>query len=276
MHWGWVLVGVTPDTVQIGFSQRPRLRRRTHPLVLVPRPRASTSDVPIVHSLQIDKPFTTNLKIPNLHFASMFNQKMFSGIFCQWSSPYRPVCSRGCFLWPVLSLIQAQSHAHTLKYTNTTHVPDQMSDRTILSILQLNCNGLKNKHAEITNYMLNNNIHVAALQETKLTPQSKLRLNKHFILSRQDRLNKYGGGLAFIINRNVKYNTYKLPPKSTGDETLEQYAIYFQYANTSYVIINIYIPPVSCCPPHYDPNITHLLRIKKSFILGDFNAHHRL
>ena len=53
--------------------------------------------------------------------------------------------------------------------------------------MQFYCNGLWNKIADITNFMYNN-IKIAAIQETKL---SRERDN--------------GGGLAFNLERNVKY-----------------------------------------------------------------------
>ena len=53
--------------------------------------------------------------------------------------------------------------------------------------MQFYCNGLWNKRADNTNFMYNN-IKIAAIQETK-----------------QSRESDNGGGLAFNLERSVKY-----------------------------------------------------------------------
>ena len=40
-----------------------------------------------------------------------------------------------------------------------------------------------------------------------------------------------------------------------------------------YHLTNVYLPPVSSCPPSYIPELAVLASTTRSMILGDFNAH---
>ena len=70
-------------------------------------------------------------------------------------------------------------------------------------ILQWNCNGLKNKLPEVTDFMFNNDIKIAAIQETKIPPVSSLKSFNGYNILRSDR----GGGIAFVIHRDVFFSS---------------------------------------------------------------------
>lgn len=114
---------------------------------------------------------------------------------------------------------------------------------------------------------------IAALQETKLKPTSSINTPGHSIV-RLDRARNKSGGLAFLVNDQLKYRTIDLPtqPGSAPDSRLEQLAIALQTAPNHISIINIYIPPSSCCPNDFDVSIAHLFNIEDSIILGDVNS----
>ena len=65
--------------------------------------------------------------------------------------------------------------------------------------MQFNCTGIKGKITEIINYMEENKIKIAALQETKLMPNQKDPNTANFTLVREDRDRSKGGGLAFLV-----------------------------------------------------------------------------
>lgn len=139
--------------------------------------------------------------------------------------------------------------------------------------MQFNCNGLKTKITEVLNFMELHDIPVAAIQETKLHPNTRVIAPSHTII-RQDHEKDKGGGLAFIIRNYVKYRTISLPSPSLSDETLEQQAIAIMSDETEIIVTNIYIPPISSCPQGYRPSIDHLLSFSNDHIIvGDIKAH---
>ena len=109
--------------------------------------------------------------------------------------------------------------------SNTHREVSKKSPYTDFKLLQFNCNGLRSKHPEITSYMDLNSFHVAALQETKLNGKSKITINTNYTLLRKDRVKRYGGGLAFIIHKSVKFGHLDLPPPPLDDDTTEQYGM---------------------------------------------------
>ena len=90
------------------------------------------------------------------------------------------------------------------------------------NLLQLNINGLKGKANELNIFLRDNNIKIAALQETKLDPLSPSPTFKNYTVIRKDR-NQYGGGLAFLIHHSVQYHNLTNP--LPNDPHLEALAI---------------------------------------------------
>ncbi len=84
---------------------------------------------------------------------------------------------------------------------------------TPLCVLQLNCNGFANKCEQIIQFLQENDIAIAALQETKLPtgPSSLQPKTGHFTLIRKDRAKNKGGGLAFLIRNTIEFED--LPTK---------------------------------------------------------------
>ncbi|ESN97932.1 hypothetical protein HELRODRAFT_177595 [Helobdella robusta] len=64
-----------------------------------------------------------------------------------------------------------------------------------LNFLQLNCNSIKNKHEVIQQHSIDHNIHIAALQESKLSKSFKTPVFRDYAIYRKDRGNGRGGGL---------------------------------------------------------------------------------
>ncbi|XP_065354415.1 uncharacterized protein LOC135948892 [Calliphora vicina] len=111
----------------------------------------------------------------------------------------------------------------------------------VISILQFNCNGLQGKISEITRFMRQHNIVVAAVQETKLTSNSSLQSCNRYNVLRKDRTRGNGGGIAFIIHNTVQYLSLDL---NSRDQYLEVQGIAVRSGDTELELYNVYIPPV--------------------------------
>ena len=146
---------------------------------------------------------------------------------------------------------------------------------SINSILQLNCNGIQNSHSEIASLLHNKNILIAAIQETKLTPSSNLRPFPNFTTLRRDRPGgTRGGGLIILIHHSISFTPLPTDHLFPNDSTIEHLAISATINSLPINIYNIYIPPISSCPPNYTPDLEALLSPQDdSIVLGDFNAH---
>jgi len=129
---------------------------------------------------------------------------------------------------------------------------------------------MSNKIAELTDFLHKENIHVAALQETKLSAKSCINI-PNFTLIRQDRT-AFGGGLAFHVNHSIKFTPIEI---AIIDFSGEFQMIELDLPNPI-SIINCYIPPHSSCPPGYKASLNPLFNLNPSLIVGDFNAHHSL
>ena len=73
-----------------------------------------------------------------------------------------------------------------------------MSDKTF-NILQWNANGISNKQTELSIFLEAHDVKVAAIQESKLTAQSRSQNIQIYTLVRQDRRQGPGGGLLIFL-----------------------------------------------------------------------------
>ncbi|KAM7356297.1 uncharacterized protein ACRADG_002101 [Cochliomyia hominivorax] len=164
---------------------------------------------------------------------------------------------------------QQQPHQSPLTPVIAVRTPE------VISILQFNCNGLQGKVTEITRFMRQHNIVVAAVQETKLTTNSSLHCCIGYNVLRKDRTRSNGGGIAFIIHNTVQYRALSLDLTSR-DQYLEIQGIAVRSGDVDLELYNVYIPPVASCPTGYRPDIRSILDGNIRLVLGDFNAHHQL
>jgi retron-type reverse transcriptase len=148
-----------------------------------------------------------------------------------------------------------------------------LANPNAFNLLQLNINGLKGKANELNIFLRDNNIKIAALQETKLDPLSPSPTFKNYTVIRKDR-NQYGGGVAFLVHHSIQYHNLNNP--LPNDPHLEALAIEIPTPDGNTTITNIYLPPTSSCQPNYQPPFSSLLQGDNHLILGDFNAHHKL
>ena len=117
-------------------------------------------------------------------------------------------------------------------------------------------------------------VKVAAIQESKLTSNSRCPNIQSYTTVRKDRPNGQGGGLLFFIHESVNFTRKPASANSRNDPHLEEQTIVVKMDNTELLITNIYIPPSSSCNTGYQPSWNHLLMHPDALVLGDFNAHH--
>ena len=128
---------------------------------------------------------------------------------------------------------------------------------------------------ELKQTLIQRDIHIATIQETKLQPTHKTPKFPGFTTLRKDRRTGGGGGLITLIHKDIPFthttaNTLaEMPP----DNTLELQSICIRLHKQSLNIINCYIPPSSSSPPGYTTHLDHLDSLNNTFVLGDFNAH---
>ena len=143
-----------------------------------------------------------------------------------------------------------------------------------LNILQLNINGIQNKHMELKTFLKQHNVHIATIQETKLRPHNNTPKFPGYTTLRHDRQTRGGGGLITLIDKDIPFtNTTAHTIARTQDNTMELQSTRLQLHKQTLNILNIYIPPTDSTPQGYSPDFSHISTIPNSFILGDYNAH---
>ncbi len=149
-----------------------------------------------------------------------------------------------------------------------------------MNLLQYNINGITGKIEELLHYMEKKDIKIGAIQETKLTAKSKKLKTPNYTFVRKDRGVNKGGGLAFLVHKDVTFNLEKTPPALEQDPHLESITISLPGKNNTepLYIRNVYIPPQSSCNQNYSPSVNNLFDDlgTSSLVLGDVNAHHQL
>jgi len=124
-----------------------------------------------------------------------------TGPCCQPQPPAPPPPSR-----PQPSPAPPQLHTQP----STAPHPNQQYHQN-LYILQIIINEIQNKLDKLLHYMEKNKIHIAAIQETKLTSKSKLRSTPNFTLIRNDQDKYKGGVVAFLIHNHIPFHQVRCP-----------------------------------------------------------------
>ena len=138
------------------------------------------------------------------------------------------------------------------RVTSPPPSPAHMLDNTS-NILQWNANGIGNKQTELSIFLEAHNVQVAAIQESKLTAQS-----------RSPNIQNY------TIVRQAQEEAYCFFKSITQSASLSGHCQQ-RRGMTPYLYL-----PASSCNGCYSPPLDHMLTDTDSLVLGDFNAHHSL
>ena len=105
---------------------------------------------------------------------------------------------------------------------------------------------------ELCLWLNQNDVKIAALQETKLNKKGKPINIPNYTLINQHRQRDSGGGVALLIRETIKFEEL---PLHQLDKQLEHISIKVG----DITIFNIYIPPASSCSAGFTPSIFPLL-----------------
>ena len=136
--------------------------------------------------------------------------------------------------------------------------------RTHINILQANVDGLtQHTVTELKQFLTDNHIHIALLQETKLTHTKQTPNIKDYSHIRTDRTTGQGGGLITYIHTSILYKdtTQTTQALFQNDTTLEIQSLSVSSGHKQeYNIFNIYIPPDTshAVPVQYSPQLLAL------------------
>ena len=145
-----------------------------------------------------------------------------------------------------------------------------------LRLMQWNANGISGEITELLTFLRSNNVHIAAIQDIKLTNNSKPLKTPGWAAVRLDRHKNKGGGLQMLIKDTIPFVDTTAAFPQSADPHLEQQGISITMPNRQQLHIhNIYIPPRSSCNAGHNASIAHLLSNNEmSHVVGDINAHH--
>lgn len=123
---------------------------------------------------------------------------------------------------------------------------------------------------EFIQFLIQKNIEVALVQETKLKPNQYINI-PNFAAYRTDRTHSRGGGTAVFVKASIKYHARQLKDMPSGLEatTIDITRPGFKEMR----IISCYNPPNNTIDPNKFPNLFH--RNKPTIAMGDFNCKHQ-
>jgi ribonuclease HI len=134
-----------------------------------------------------------------------------------------------------------------------------------ISIVQWNANGLRSK-AEFQQYLYENNIDIACIQDTNFKPNFDYKINCYTTL-RKDRQANNKGGVAILIKTTIPFIL------DTNSSTLEVIAATVQIDGKPLNIVNFYLPPGHAIDP---VDLEYYFNKPNVVVVGDFNAHHTM
>jgi len=152
-----------------------------------------------------------------------------------------------------------------------------------LTVLQININGIQSKIAKLQQLMLEENIGITIIEETKLHSYKKRLQISNYSGVRHDRKDlgnvHTGGGLIFYIKPNLPF----VPTTSSSPQDIEYQSIKIPLTSSKCLsITNIYLPQHTASTNQQTENanivtlLTQLFNILNSWICGDANAHAKI
>ena len=169
---------------------------------------------------------------------------------------------------------------HTSESTNrvlpgpTNSLPSQPVPSTLwnkLKIYQWNADGILPKLLELWNRLLNSDIDILAVQESKLRKTDQTPSIKRYATIRKDRNAILGGGLLVVIRMDIVFEKLHSFEKA-GMEIL---SIHLKATKSSWLdLYNVYLPNTSTQHNLFDPSL--IKPGPSSLLLGDLNGHFQM
>lgn len=143
----------------------------------------------------------------------------------------------------------------------------------VIKLIHWNATSVVNKKDLLSQYLYNNKISVAAVQETFLKPEKSFFI-KDYETIRKDRQG-HGGGVCLLIHKAIKFQEIPIFSQNPNIEVIGCKLFLNKYKLS---IINFYIPPNAKYNKADLQSIFNLVNTNnpdKLFICGDFNSHHQ-
>ena len=138
-----------------------------------------------------------------------------------------------------------------------------------LKATSFNCNSLSKRIDEIKNYIIKNNIHIMALNETKTKAIKKINGFDYINKNRDD---SSGGGVAFYIHKLLNYKKIE-PPNELAHLEIIIIELEDIEINNEKLIIAAYYNPPQIKISH--EALEYIFQLSSNIVLlGDLNAHH--
>lgn len=141
-----------------------------------------------------------------------------------------------------------------------------------IKIIHWNATSLLNKKLSLSQYLYNNNISIAAVQETFLSEDQSFFI-KDFNFIRKDR-NGRGGGVGLFIHNQLSFESLNIYNRN---QSIEVIGCKILFDKINLIVLNFYIPPSSKYNKLDLQHILNSIQINSNdqlFICGDFNSHH--
>lgn len=137
-----------------------------------------------------------------------------------------------------------------------------------LKLINWNANGIKRQENEFIYFIKSNQIKIAAITETHLSPGERLNI-PGYKMYRNDRISQTAsGGVAILISNSIKHGQVH----TTSSPNLETVGIKIFVNNTEIIIIAAYKPPNKTFPCYVYKEIFN--RYPRLILMGDLNSKH--
>jgi hypothetical protein len=154
--------------------------------------------------------------------------------------------------------------------TTSSKENSNKNTKFIKNIVLWNCNKIENKIEELFYTLDNEDIDIIALNETKLEKNYEASILNHpnynYVVKSR---NKYGGGVSFIIKKNIKYEVIE----DLNKFEVEAICVKLIIKNKEVYVITYYNPPNG---KDIDKTVFEFIEknYKNYIICGDFNSKH--
>lgn len=147
-----------------------------------------------------------------------------------------------------------------------------------LNVLSWNANSIKHKIHQLYDFLQNEGIDIACIQETMYNINDLTPAHSNYVTYRNDRItdSRASGGVAIIIKKNIKHEL--LPDQNLS--IIESIGVAVHLQNAKIEIRSVYLPGGTendAIKQHFKTDIVKLTNRRCSFFnCGDLNAKHRM
>ena len=139
-----------------------------------------------------------------------------------------------------------------------------------MNFMHLNVRGLRSKMEELQVTLKERNIDICSLNETFLKPKIKVDIQRYHLI-RKDRFTGKGGGVAFLIKSDIKFEELELNIQNNINN-IEYKAIVINNSNIKDLIVCTYYSPRGHT---YKELLSNLRTLSDNIILlGNSNSRH--